>query len=81
MSHKRGKTFGIGYEAFRKVYMPNSLVTIDFAKELPPVGKYDILKEPGQNAVKYTLKGKGKNLERINIGEPTPTTYTPNTVL
>ena len=81
MSHKSGKTFGLGYDAYVKVYMPKSLVSIEFAKKLPPVGKYDIMKEPGQNAVKYTLKGKGKNLERINIGEPTPTTYTPKTVL
>lgn len=47
-NHKRGKTFGISYESFRKVYMPGSnLVSVDIAKELPAVGKYDIMKEPG----------------------------------
>jgi len=81
MSHKSGKTFGLGYDAYVKVYMPKSLVSIEFAKKLPPVGKYDIMKEPGENAPKYTLKAKGRNLEPVNIGEPTATTYSPNTVL
>lgn len=38
------------------------------------------MKEPGQNMVKYTIKGKGKSeMYRVDLNIPNSCTYSPKT--
>ncbi|EGR29845.1 hypothetical protein IMG5_147740 [Ichthyophthirius multifiliis] len=58
---KMGKTFGIPYKFYNKTYIPkNNLQTVEFARELPGVGQYEVIQGPGKDKLKYSLYGKIK---------------------
>ena len=75
----KGKTFGIPWSAYDRVYQPNSqLVPISYSKGLPGPGTYHSQKDPTLNMSKVTFAPKGKMFnENICLDSPKCTHYTP----
>jgi len=77
----KGKSFGISYEAYRKVYNPASDITLpEIAREIPGPGQYPIASGFGDNKGKSaTLKAKGKMFNEMFRSEaPAANHYCPN---
>jgi len=67
-----GKTFGLSYSAYQKVYTPETnFILPEIAKELPGPGAYKLPGEAGDRAKKYTLKARGKMFNEVT-GERAP---------
>jgi len=75
-----GKTFGLSYSAYQKVYTPETnFILPELAKELPGPGAYKLPGTAGDRAKKYTLKARGKMFNEVT-GEkaPPPNYYSSN---
>lgn len=77
--HTRGKSFGISFSSYEKVYVPgNPIVPVSVSKALPGPGTYFALKDPSADMVKVTLKPKGKMFnENLNLDSPKCSQYSP----
>ena len=75
----KGKTFGLPWSAYERVYQPNSqLVSIAYSKGLPGPGTYYNERDPTVAMSKTTLAPKGKMFnENICLDSPKCTNYTP----
>ena len=69
-------SFGLGRDSFTKAYCPGYK---NFDKNIPGPGKYNVIKELGSDAPKYTLHGlcgeRGWTNKYMN--NPAPGTYSP----
>jgi len=75
-----GKTFGLSYSAYQKVYTPETnFILPEIAKELPGPGAYKLPGEAGDRAKKCSLKARGKMFNDVT-GEraPPPNYYASN---
>lgn len=80
---KKGKSFGLSYAAYEKVYVPgNREIPIPYTKHFPGPGAYYTSRDIPSNMTKMTLSPKGKMFnEELYINSPKCSQYTPKTVL
>lgn len=79
--HKKGRSFGIPYSYYQKVYLPGSReIPLQVTKELPGPGSYTIEKPVLEGMNKLTLMPKGKMFnEGKATDSPSINRYTPST--
>jgi len=76
----KGKSFGIHYDAYKKVYLPHTHVVLpEIASKIPGPGTYNIKDGFSFNGKGYTLKPRGKMFNEVS-GERAPPSghYKPN---
>lgn len=73
-----GKSFGLSYQAYARVYMPGTnVMTPEALREIPGPGTYKVPDTIGKNS-RVTLKSKGKLFSHpSNETKPTFFTYSP----
>ena len=76
----QGKSFGLPYSAYYKVYLPPNKFSTTLA-ENPGPGAYDVKNLVGLNARKYTLKSRVKECDSSTRDNPPPNTYQLNHAL
>lgn len=71
-----GKTFGLSYSAYQKVYTPQTNFMLpEIAKELPGPGAYKLPGEAGDRAKKYSMKARGKMFNEVTGEKAPPPNY------
>ena len=75
-----GKTFGLSFTAYRKVYNPHAdIVVPEIAKDIPGPGAYSVLQPLGSKSVSATLKPRGKMFNDITEAKaPASNFYSPS---
>lgn len=76
----QGKSFGISYSYYQKVYLPDNRFSSTM-QEAPGPGAYDSRTSIGLNSLKYTLKSRIKPVDTATRDNPPPNTYHPNHAL
>lgn len=80
----RGKTFGISYAHYQRVYTPEMKHYPNpmFFKANPGPGSYNVVNEPGKNKTKFSLYSKGKTFAEMQKSEfPAANYYSPKRIL
>jgi hypothetical protein len=73
--HSPRFTFGISRSHYEKVYYETNKM-ID--KNVPGPGKYDLLRPFGDDGIKFSIRGKEKNLDLLEASKvPGPGSYKP----